>query len=160
MRAQVFITDLLFTAAIFAMLFFLIALEINQSIASVSVEFDKVKGQLLADQLASLLVSSPGSPVGWNETNIIYPGIVDFENHLVMSKFTRLAGIHLGSKLNMGQYNISVIIDEVRPTGDVALNCTDYLRDKYGNCTFMDEPRTSRLLTDGSKVYKLWVVVS
>ncbi len=158
MRVQIFAMDLVFTGAIFVMLFFMIALMINSTITTHEQAFDNEKRLIISKQLASLLVMSPGYPVTWNETNIEYPGLAYSPNKLDRDKYSMLVGLDY-STLDLEGYNVSLILEEVTPGGYEPLNCSERIMQKYGNCTYTTEQRTPRLFYSDDKVYRVWVVV-
>jgi hypothetical protein len=158
MKSQLFIADLVFTASIFALVFFFLAFTINQSVIQKYEEQESMKTKFYAEQLASLITMNPGVPFDWHKGNMIYPGAVDSENQLNFDKVTALMGMDLNDTFQL-PYPTSLILDEVVSSDYYVVNCSQYLITKYGNCTYSDEGISYRLLYSADKIYRLQVII-
>jgi len=155
MRAQIFMTDLIFTAAIFATLFFFIAYTTNQTIADESVKLYQNKANLIAYQLSSLLALTPGQPLNWTATNVTYPGLVFGENRFSRAKYDQLAVMNINDTLGI-PYPVDIMLEEAWGT---PINCTPHIYEKYGGkCTYFDEIQVSRIVY-GDRPYRLRVII-
>jgi hypothetical protein len=158
LRSQILIADLAFTAGVFALVFFFLALTLNDSVVYAQQEFDSMRAKFYSEQIASLVTLNPGVPSDWQHGNMFYPGVVDSENKLNFDKLDAMMAMDLNETFQI-PYPTSFIIEEVTSTGFDPFNCSQYLITKYGNCTYEAEARTSRLLYSGDKVYRLQVII-
>jgi len=158
MRSQLFITDLVFTASVFAIVFFTLALTINESIVNNRLGFDSMKARLYCEQIAALLTLNPGVPVNWHEGGMLYPGAVDSRNELNFDKMDALMAMDLNVTFQI-PHPTSLMLEEITASGYNIVNCSQYLFNKYGNCSYFDEQRASRLLYSGNRVFRLQVII-
>lgn len=157
-RSQLFTMDLIFTASVFVMLFFMFAVSLNDSLMQKDAQYRSMQARMYAEQIASLLTLSPGVPFTWHEGDMLYPGAVQAENQLSMDKIDTLLSLELNQTLQV-PYPTAILLDLVDASGYTPVDCSQYLKDKYGGCTYTTEQVVSRLVYSDDAIYRLQVVV-